>query len=332
MLWVLTAVAVLAVAAVGGWYLMPPSVEVTHPVRGPAVEAVYATGSVEAPVMIPVAGRVAGRIAQILVDEGSEVTKGQMLLRFEDEDAQESLRQFTAQEVFARQEFDRLAKLFERGLISQSTYDRARADWQAAKAATARAAAEAKFLTLTAPSDGRIVKRDGEVGQMVPANQAVLWLTRNDPLRISSAIDEEDISRVAIGQPVLIRADAFPGRVFHGRVQSITPMGDAVARSYRVRIEMTEQTPFLIGMTAETNVIIRENDNALLVPTSAVDKTRVWRVIDGKLAETPVTIGVKGAERTEIVEGLTPEDTIAVAPDASFTPGARVRAKTPASP
>ena len=58
---------------------------------------------------------------------------------------------------------------------------------------------------------------------------------------------------------MLIRADAFAGKVFHGRVQSITPMGDAVARSYRVRIELAEDTPLLIGMTAETNIIIAEH-------------------------------------------------------------------------
>jgi RND family efflux transporter MFP subunit len=188
--------------------------------------------------------------------------------------------------------------------------------------------AEANFLRLTAPTDGRVVKRDGEVGQLIPANQAVLWLTRNDPLRISSAIDEEDIARVAVGQPVLVRADAFPGQVFHGRLQAITPMGDSVARSYRVRIEMTEHTPLLIGMTVETNVIIREDHDALLVPTTAVDNGRVWQVIDGKLTATPVKIGVKGADRTEILDGLPGDATIVVKPAASFADGERVRVRT----
>jgi multidrug efflux pump subunit AcrA (membrane-fusion protein) len=102
-------------------------------------------------------------------------------------------------------------------------------------------------------------------------------------------------------------------------------MGDSVARSYRVRIEMLEPTPLRIGMTAETNIIIRETKDALLVPTSAVDKDRVWRVIDGKLAETPVTVGVRGADRTEILSGLAADDVVVLVPEASFTAGEPVR-------
>jgi multidrug efflux pump subunit AcrA (membrane-fusion protein) len=78
-------------------------------------------------------------------------------------------------------------------------------------------------------------------------------------------------------------------------------------------------------MTAETNIIIRETADALLVPTSAVDKDRTWRVIDGKLAETPVTVGVRGADRTEILGGLAADDVIVVAPETSFSGGERVR-------
>jgi RND family efflux transporter MFP subunit len=328
---VLIAVAIAALVAVGGWYLVPPAVEVATPVLGPAVEAVYATGTVEAPVTIPIAGRAAGRIAEILADEGDTVAAGEVLVRFEDEDAQESLRQLSAQEVFARQAFERVDQLLARGAVAQSARDRAYADWQAAQAAAARAAVEAGYRRITAPSEGRIVRRDGEAGQVVTAGQAILWLARPDPLRISSAVDEEDVARVAVGQPVLIRADAFAGQVFNGRVQSITPMGDAVARSYRVRIEMPEDTPLLMGMTAETNIIIRESDKALLVPTSAVENGRVWKVVDGRLAEQPVKTGVRGAERTEIVEGLSLEDRIVVAPGSSLKAGDRVREKAAAA-
>jgi multidrug efflux pump subunit AcrA (membrane-fusion protein) len=91
---------------------------------------------------------------------------------------------------------------------------------------------------------------------------------------------------------------------------------------------MTEQTPRLIGMTVETNVIIREDHDALLVPTTAVDNGRVWQVIDGKLTATPVKIGVKGPDRTEILDGLPGDATIAVKPAASFADGERVRVRT----
>ena len=333
-LYLVLALGLLACAAIaaGVWVLRPATVPVVQAVRGPAVEAVYGTGTVEPSVMIPIAGRIAARIAQLYADEGATVKKGDLLVRFEDRDLQGTLKELQAREDFARQEFDRSEKLLAGGTVARSAYDRAYADWQAAKSASDRARSEAGFLQLAAPVDGRVVRRDGEVGQLIPANQTVLWLAEDKPLRIASEIDEEDIARVAVGQDVLIRADAFAGKVFHGRVQSITPMGDAVARSYRVRIELAEDTPLLIGMTAETNIIIAEHKDAILLPAAAVTDGKVWRVVDGRLEERPVEVGIKGSDKVEILSGVAPDDAIAAAPAASFKPGMRVRAEPAAAP
>jgi RND family efflux transporter MFP subunit len=211
------------------------------------------------------------------------------------------------------------------GGFAESSYDRARSEWPAAQAATARAEAEASYMELRAPIAGTIVKREGNVGELIPANQAIFWLTRDEPLRIATEVDEEDISRVVVGQDVLIRADAFEGSVFAGRVQSITPMGDPVARTYRVRIALVGEAPLLIGMTAETNIVVRRNEDALLVPASAVEAGQVWRVVDDRLEARPVSVGVQGGGRVEILAGVTADDRIVVAPDASFEPGLRVR-------
>jgi len=138
-------------------------------------------------------------------------------------------------------------------------------------------------------------------------------------------VDEEDIARVAIGQEVLIRADAFPGRIFRGAVNSITPKGDPVARSYRVRVTFSEPTPLLIGMTTETNIVVRKTDDALLLPPSALQNGRVWRVRDGRLEARSVKAGASGAERVEILEGVAEGDAIVAVPGADLRAGTRVR-------
>ena len=109
------------------------------------------------------------------------------------------------------------------------------------------------------------------MGDFIPVNQPVFYLAKAGvPLRISADVDEEDIPLVKVGQKVLIRSDAFPSRVFTGEVLEITPKGDPVARSYRVRIELPADTALMIGMTAETNIVTAEKQDALLVPASAV--------------------------------------------------------------
>lgn len=321
-------IGVAAVLVIGGITLAgrlgEPPVAVTHPVVGPAVQAVYATGTVEATVMMPIAARAPARLMELKVDEGSNVTKDQVLASLEDVDLQNALRELKAREEYAKGEFERKEALVKRGFAAKDAYEQAKSAWEAAKASTARAEAEINFLKLTAPADGRIIRRDGEVGQMIPANQPVFWLSCCAPLRISAEVDEEDIALVQPGQDVLIRADAFPGKTFPGKVQAITPKGDPVARSYRVRISFSEETPLLIGMTAEVNIVIHESKEALLVPASAVVSNQLWLVKDGALTEQHVTTGAKTPDRVEITEGVTAKDQVVIKPE-GMEAGKRIR-------
>lgn len=308
--WVVVALGIIG----GGAYLAVNQksavVEVTRPVTGPAVRGVYATGTVEASVMIPIAPRSSARLMELNVDEGSRVTKGQVLAQLEDDDLRHTLEQLRTREALAKKEYDRNAGLFRQKAVSAEIHDRSKSDWLAAVAAAHAAEAQLGYLKLLAPADGTVIRRDGEVGQLITSNQPVFWLSCCAPLRISTEVDEEDIAEVQPGQKVLIRADAFPGKIFNGTVQAITPKGDAIARSYRVRIGFSEDTPLMIGMTAETNIVVREVKDALLVPAEAIKGSLMWVLREGKLRKVNVTVGARGTTQVEIKEGITPEDTV----------------------
>jgi RND family efflux transporter MFP subunit len=321
----LTIILLLALAWAGTRWLGNDSIEVAHPTRGPAVLAVYATGTVEATVMMPIAPRISAKLAELNVDEGSKVEKGQLLARLEDADLQSGLQQFRSQEALAKKTYDRKAILVKSGAVSKADYDSAKSEWESAKAASAKASTETNFMKLIASDDGLIIKRDGEVGQLIPATQPVFWMSCCAPLRISVEVNEEDIVQVKSGQEVLIRADAFPDQVFNGKVQSITPKGDPIARTYRVRVEFVGDVPLQIGMTAETNIIISKNDNALLVPSTAVSDHKLWLVRDGKLVQQEVKQGAKGLKSVEIVTGVAEGDLVVVQPTATLKSGASVR-------
>jgi len=275
--------------------------------------------------MLPIAPRIAARLMALYVDEGVTVKKGQLLARMEDEDLRQKIRELQAREAFAKHEFERMQTLLKQNVISKTEHDRARAEWESAEAAVARAAAESDFMKLVAPENGRIIRRDGEVGQLIPANQPVFWLSCCTPLRISAEVDEEDIALVQPGQKVLIRADAFPEQTFKGVVHNITPKGDPVSRSYRVRIRFSEKTPLMIGMTTETNIIIREAADALLLPSGAVMQGNVWLVEENKLVKRKVTIGAKGIKQTEILNGIVADDLIVLKPEAEMEEGLKIR-------
>jgi len=286
---------------------------------------VYATGTVEPTVMVPIAARIAARLIELAADEGSTVAKGQILARLEDDDLRRAVETAQAEERYAKAALDRQAVLLGREVTARSTYDRAKADWEKARATSAKTTAEASFLQLVAPADGLVIRRDGEIGQLIAANQTVFWLSCCAPLRISAEVDEEDIAQVRPGQTVLIRSDAFPDKTFHGLVQAVTPKGDAVARSYRVRISLPPDAPLMIGMTAETNIVLRQIEQALLVPAAAMQQDTIWRVEDGRVEPRKVTIGAKGATEVEILQGVGDDGWIVAAPPPGLQAGQRIR-------
>ncbi len=323
-----TILALILLAAVGGiaWrQLGPVTVDTVQPTRGPAVQAVYAAGTVEPTVMLPIAPRTAARLMELKVDEGDSVREGQTLARLEDADLKQSVDELDARTQFAKSQLDRAQSLLDRGLGTVLERDRARSEWQAADAAAARARALRGFMTLTAPADGQILQRDGEIGQLIPANQPIFYFSRRAPLRIEAEVDEEDILRVRPGQRALIRAPALPEQILEGRVAAITPKGNPVTRGYRVRIDLEGETPLRIGMTAEVNLIVAQRDNALLVPATAVRDGQVWIVRDGRLHRQPVQTGFSGETRIEIVAGLDGHERLVVSPTERLTEGRRVR-------
>lgn len=303
-------IAIVLLAAGGTYLLWPVSIDAIHPRVGPAIVAVYASGTVEASIMLPVSPRIGARLIQLGTDEHANVSKGQILARLESEDLVNNIAQLKAQADFARTDFNRYERLMRDNAIAPQIYDRARATWRTAEAAVAQARAQAGFMTLVAPDNCYVIERDGEVGQFIAANTPLFWLSCHSSLRISAQVDEEDIPLVRPSQPVLIRADAFPGRIFNGSVTEVTPKGDPVGRSYRVRIGLPSDSPLQIGMTTEANIVIRNNQKALLLPAAAIADGAVQKIVAGQAVRTPVIEGAKSGNWIDIVKGLTRDDLV----------------------
>lgn len=318
---------VAAFAVLWHWFLAIPAVETMRPVRGPAVQAVYASGSVEPSVLLKISPKLAGRLAALPADEHDQVKQGQILARLDDEEMGANVAELKAKLELAEREYERARTLLARHSGTLQERDRAESALHAARAALDKAAKQRGEFTLTAPADGIIIRRDGEIGDMIQANQTVFFMACCAPLRITAEVDEEDIPRVQPGQKVLIRADAFPGQIFEGAVDAVTPKGDPVARNFRVRIKIPAETKLMTGMTAEVNIVTGEKLDALLLPAAAVTGGKVWVLRDGRLHNIAVTTGAAGASMIEVTSGVTEQDEIAAQPESWFRPGHRARGR-----
>lgn len=322
----------LAGAGVFAYFQSQTGVTVTRPVRGPAVEAVYATGEVEPVRWAKVGPKSTARIVEIRAREGDRVVRHQLLARLSDEEASARVDQLAAQEHLLRDEVTRLTPLLAKGYVGRQAYDRAVSDQRQARANLDAARHVLDDLHLRAPMDGVVLRRDGEPGETVTSSQVLFWIGETSPLRITAEVDEEDIPRVQAGQRVVIKADAFPAEALEGSVGEITPKGDPLNKSYRVRIGLPADTRLKIGMTTEINIIVRKTQNALLVPVSAVSNGAVWVVRNGTTERVSVKTGAADDQRIEITVGLGDHDDVIVTPPAGLKPGQTVRLKTQAAP
>jgi len=320
-----------AVAALAWRRAGPLTVQVVAPQRGQAVDAIYATGTVEPTVMMPLAPRAGGRLAARMVDEGDKVHKGQLLARLDDADLSGTVDEQQARVAYARSQHERASALAARGFVTAGESDRTRAELMAAEAALRRVRAQRDYMALVAPADGTIIRRDGEVGQYISPGQAVFVLACCAPLRVTAEIDEEDINRVHRGQAVLLKADALPGQVFEGTVSEVTPKGDPVARSYRVRIALAAPGALQTGMTVDANLVVEQHDNALLLPAAAVRDNKVWVVEGQRLRQRSIVAGIRGPQRVEVRQGLREGEQVVAQPGSTLSEGRLARIQ-PAQP
>lgn len=298
----------------------------THTItRGQAVKAVYATGTVEPTLMIAITPRISAPIRELFHDEGDVVKKGEVLAQLDDTEQKAKFSELKIREDLAKQEFERSERLFKNNAKSKEEFDRSKSEYFAIKASREAAEAVLQYVTITAPSDGRIVRRDGEIGELMTSQRSLFWLSADEHLRITAEVDEEDVSEIHPDQEVLIRADAFPNKVFNGKVSSITPKGDSVARSFRVRISLPLDIPLRIGMTAETNIILGKKENVLLTPTGSLMKNEVWTLQNGRAIKKNVEVGIQGSEFTEILNGLREGDIVITDSFNSLKDGKKVR-------
>lgn len=321
-----TAVAA-AIGASISWYMFRPvPVSTVALKRGDAAEIVYADGVVEPRTWAKVTPTVPERIVEQCNCEGERVAKGDVLARLDDTEARAALGELEARLTLAQEEYRRKLALAQRNTISEQEVDRARSELGQLEALVAGRQARLSTYVLRAPSAGQVLRQDGEIGEVAELGTVLFWVGEPKPLIVTADVNEEDIPRVAVGQRALLKSDAFPGRKLEATVDSITPKGDPVTKTYRVRFRLPDDTPLRIGMSTDVNIIVRVSHDALIIPTVALEGTKVV-MIDGNRAKIrDVNTGIRGAEGVEILSGLE-DDARVVSPfPAGLADGARVRA------
>jgi RND family efflux transporter MFP subunit len=248
-----------------------------------------------------------------------------VLARLDDRQELAGLKELRAREEFLKREMARVSELITRNIATTQAYEKASMDLQQVQGFIAVQTEKINDFVIIAPMDGVVLRRDGEIGEIAESGQILFRIGVPKPLQVVAEVNEEDIPRVALGQVVLFRTDAFPDRRLEGKVREITPMGDVAAKTYRIKIALPDDTPLKPGMSVEANVITREQPNAFLVPANAVRDNVVYLLDGGRAYKREVKLGIRGTRVVEVLSGLSEGDRVAAPTSAALSDGAYVR-------
>jgi HlyD family secretion protein len=190
--------------------------------------------------------------------------------------------------------------------------------------AVAEAEADLAAATIRAPFDGTVLDTGADRGDLVNKNSQILTIANLDQLEVLASVDETTIRQVEAGQGAMISFDAFPGQQFTGQVLSVplqgTLQGGVMVYQVPVSLEGAEELPLLVGMTANVEIQVGYVEDALLVPTMALQNVGgFYQVLvpagsDPEAAPqaVPVEVGLSDGMYTEIVRGLNASDQVVV--------------------
>lgn len=316
---------------------------------GELIQAIYATGFVEADAVATLSAEYSGTVRRVGALEGERVRAGQLLLQIDSpqpglgvREAQAALAAQQAVLDDSRRNYERKENLLAEGALSRQEFDSAaRSLAEAGELLRQKASRlgiardELKKLTVRAPFAGVLTLQEAKEGDYLQAGTLVATVVDTSSYEVVVEVDELDVPRVRKGQAATVALDAFPEERFEAVVTRTVPQTDRVTKTSRVYLELAGAPAALqAGMTVTANIVWATRPGTLLVQRSAVfEEGRqrwVWKVEAGKLRKQAVRTGSSDLSFVEIIEGLADGDRVVLAPEPRFRDGFEVRALKPA--
>jgi HlyD family secretion protein len=338
--------------------------------------SVREVGMVDPFVKVDIKSTVSGRVLSYKVREGDMVNQGDVLAMVEPDvnqaqtlsDVQGSVSQAKVAFLNADKDFKQQESLFKEGLVSEQAFRSSKVTRDMAqetlKSAQTRyqivedrgipiaGNASTQIAKVISPMSGMIIKKGVELGDTIMSgvnsfNSGTVVYTVADlkSLIIRVNINEVDVAKVQVGQPVRISLDAFPQRAFTGKVRFVAPAADLVdkIKVFKVEVKLDElNEAYRTGMSANVEILGESRNKAVSVPLEALQRrdgqTVVFRLkkdlAPEKLAAAkeglsgrskfvwlsdhwrdyfeivPVKAGIATLERVEIVSGLAKDEQV----------------------
>ncbi len=271
---------------------------------------------------------IAGRLVRLNVREGTNVRQGALLAKLFDGDLQAQMRKLEIQLKIVDQTEKRQSELLKIQGISQQEYDLSLLQVHNIKADMDIVRQSIRKTEIRAPFSGRLGLKNVSPGAYVSPSDIITTISQVSKLKVQFNIPERYGSQLKNGMPVLFTVDGSD-KTFTATILAKEVEVEENTRSLAVRAVVKDQDPDLIpGAFATVNIILGENDNALLIPNNAIipigRRKQIYLYKDGKAAATEVITGVRDSTNIQIVEGVKEGDTVIISAVLFLRPGSAV--------
>ncbi|MBS0287978.1 MAG: efflux RND transporter periplasmic adaptor subunit [Proteobacteria bacterium] len=291
---------------------------------------IKATGSLRAIQGVDVTTELAGLVKNIEFKPGTQVTKGNLLVKLNDDAEVAQLQVLLAAQEIARVTYERDKAQFAVFAVSQQTLDNDEATLKGAIAQVNQQKAVIDKKIIRAPFNGRLGISNVNPGQYVNPGDKIVTLQSLDPIYVDFYIPQQSLKLIKKGQEVSMTSDAYPQKTFKGKITTINPIIDAATRNVQIEATMNNPEQILLpGMFATVEVATGKPLPYLTLPQTAISFNpygEIAYIVKEKTVnekskknnnkpiliaeQTFVTVGETRGDQVAVLKGINPGDTV----------------------
>ncbi len=275
-----------------------------------------------------------GKLAELHVDLGSRVGKGQVLGSLDVAQRRLELQAAELQLEKLRKDDDRYRELVAGKAATQASYDDIHFQFETQKVKVDQIRQQIRDAQVVSPVSGTVVAKNVEVGEYVGATTAVVEVVDVSRLKANVYISERDAYRVKEGTLVSVTSEVFPGETFQGKVSYVSPRGDA-SHNYQVEVAVQNEKahPLKSGTFVNVRFDAGETVAMLAIPKNALGeglKDPFVYVVTGDSADArasrrDLVLGREVSDQVEVLKGLQEKETVVVSGQLNLVEGSKVR-------
>ncbi len=291
------------------------------------------TGSIVANESVTLRSEVAGLVTGIFFKEGSNVSKGSVLVKINDSEIQAQLREAKTKQSLSANNENRAKQLLQKGAISQEEYDTALAELQTLKSQEQLIRAQLTKTTIIAPFSGKIGLRNISMGEYLTPNTAIANLLSINPVKIDFSIPEKYAGQIKVNNEIAFNIESKQ-KTYSGKIFAIEPGINQQTRTLQVKaLAPNANEELLPGSFAKIKLNLVTLKDAMLIPTEAIipvlEGKTVFIVQNGEAKQVPIETSTRTADKILVLSGLKPGDTVLTTGAMALKTGTIVKVKIP---